>query len=141
MILMIKLFLLSITTILMSKTNFDSSFITQYEYGKMLYNNPRGISCTKCHGSDAKGIVIETFKHKRNKKEYLCSLKSPDITNIEFEEFQAVLDPKLEKPKKKFDKDQVCEKLTYGNSMPTYFLTPEELNSIYFYLKNKEKYE
>ncbi|MEA3499282.1 MAG: c-type cytochrome [Campylobacterota bacterium] len=137
---MIKLLLLFSTTMLLSQTNFDNSFITQYEYGKMLYNSPRGISCVKCHGEKAKGKVISTFKHIRNKKEYTCSIKSTDITNISYNEFQAVLDPKLEKPKKKFTKEQVCEKLTYGNSMPTYFLTDEELTSIYFYLTNIDKY-
>ena len=138
---MIKLFLLMSATFLFAQNGFDNSFITQYEYGKMLYKNPRGISCTKCHGSDAKGMIIETFKHTRNKKEYLCSLESPDITSILYEDFKIVMDPTLDKKKKKFGKDQVCEKLTYGNSMPTYFLTPEELNSIHFYLTNRKKYE
>ncbi len=138
---MIKLFLLITTTLLFGQNGFDNSFITQYEYGKMLYENPRGISCTKCHGGDAKGLVIETFKHTRNKKEYICSLKSPDITKISYEDFKVVMDPALERKKKKFEKDQVCEKLTYRNSMPTYFLTPEELSSIHFYLTNRDKYE
>jgi len=136
---MIKFILLIFTTQLFSQNGFDNSFITQYEYGKMLYENPRGISCVKCHGADAKGMMIETFKHVRNKKVYKCSLKSPDITSITFDEFKTVMDPSLEKRKKKFRKDQVCEKLTYRNSMPTYFLTPEELSSIYFYLVNKDK--
>ena len=129
--------------ILFSKTNFGDSFITTYEYGKMLYNNPRGISCVKCHGEDAKGKIISTFEHIRNKKKYTCSIKSPDITKISYEKFVATLDPKLEKPRPKFDKTQICEKLTYGNSMPTYFLTEEELKSIHFYLINKDngKYE
>ena len=138
---MIKFMLLIFTTQVLGQNGFDNSFITQYEYGKMLYKNPRGISCTKCHGSDAKGMVIETFKHKRNKKEYLCSLQTPDITSISYSDFKIVMDPTLEKKKKKFEKDQVCEKLTYRNSMPTYFLTPEELSSIHFYLKNRDKYE
>ena len=138
---MIKLYLLLFTTFLFGQNGFDNSFITQYEYGKMLYENPRGISCSKCHGLDAKGMIIETFKHTKNKKEYICSLVSPDITKITFEEFKVVMDPTLEKKKKKFEEDQICEKLTYGNSMPTYFLTPEELSSIHFYITNRENYE
>ena len=118
----------------------DDSFITQYEYGKMLYSKPRGISCAKCHGKDAKGKKISTFTHIRNKKKYVCTIKSPDITNVDFKIFQAVLDPNIEKPKKKFDKTNVCKKLIYGNVMPTYFLTPQELKSIYYYLVNKKKY-
>ena len=107
----------------------------------MLYKNPRGISCNKCHGDNAKGKVISTFKHTRRDKNYTCVIKSSDITNIGFELFKSTLDPALEKPKRKFDKTQICAKLTYGNSMPTYFLTNEELTSIYFYLTNKDKYE
>ena len=124
---------------LIAQTNYDATFITQYEYGKMLYQNPRGISCVKCHGEDAKGKIISTFTHIKNKKEYTCNIKSADITDISYEKFIATLDPKLEKPRPKFDKTQVCAKLTYGNSMPTYFLTQDELKSIYFYLSNKGK--
>ena len=107
----------------------------------MLYANPRGISCIKCHGEDAKGKTIATFKHIRNKIEYNCTIKSNDITNISYKNFLTTLDPKIKKTKKQFNKDEVCKKLIYGNSMPMYFLTNEELDSIYFYLKNKEKYQ
>jgi hypothetical protein len=124
----------------MSKSTFDNSFITKYEYGKMLYENPRGISCVKCHGQDARGKKIASFVHIRHKKKYNCEIRSNDITNISHKDFLMTLDPRLEKPKKKFLKNEVCKKLTYRNSMPTYFLTNEELNSIYFYLKNKDKY-
>ena len=134
-------FTLFYTAAICSSTNFENSFITKYEYGKMLYKNPRGISCNKCHGDDAKGKIISNFVHIRNNKKYNCVIKSTDITNTSFEVFQTTLDPKLEKIKKKFDKTQICEKLTYGNSMPTYFLTDEELTSIHFYLTNKSKYE
>lgn len=121
-------------------TNFDNSFITQYEYGKMLYKNPRGISCIICHGKDAKGRVISTFTHisKKEKKEYKCIVKSSNIKGLTLKKFKAVLDPNIKKPKKKIDKKNICEKLIYGNIMPTYFLTNEELNSIYYYLTHKE---
>ncbi len=138
---MIKYIILFLTTMVFGQTNFEDSFITRYEYGKMLYKNPRGISCNKCHGDNAKGKKIVSFIHIKNKKKYKCTIKTKDITDIAYDKFLQTLDPKLEKPKKKFKKEQICEKLTYGNSMPTYFLTKEELRSIYFYLKNKEKYE
>jgi len=138
---MLKYCFLLLAPLLFAESNFDDSFITQYEYGKMLYKNPRGISCHKCHGDNAKGKIIATFTHKRNKKEYICTIRTKDITNISYEDFLLTLDPKLEKPKKKFDKTQVCDRLTYKNSMPTYFLTQDELKSIHFYLKNKDKYE
>lgn len=130
-----------VQTSLYAKSDFVNSFITKYEYGKMLYQNPRGISCAKCHGEDAKGKNIITFTHIQNKIKYKCSIRSQNITNISYEKFVMTLDPKIERPKKKFKKDQVCEKLTYGNSMPKYFLTTQELDSIYFYLTNKEKYQ
>jgi len=138
---MIKLIFLFFTTMLLGKSDFNNSFITKYEYGKMLYENPRGISCVKCHGKDARGKEITTFTHIRNKKKYTCTIKSDDITDITYKNFLLTLDPRLKKPKKKFAKNEICKKLTYGNSMPTYFLTNEELNSIYFYLKNKDKYQ
>lgn len=130
-------------TYVTAKDKFDDSFITKYEYGKMLYENPRGISCNKCHGEDAKGKVIVRFEQTLQKKKFICDIESSDITNLSYEEFKRYLDPKLEKPKKEFTKDQRCEKFTYGNSMPTYFLTDEELESIHFYLVNKGngKYE
>lgn len=136
-----KILLLTLTTFLLSNDTFDNSFITKYEYGKMLYNNPRGISCNKCHGDDAKGKVIAKFKHTYNEKTYNCKIKSANITNVTLELFQATLNPKIEKPKRKFDKTEVCQKLTYQNSMPKYFLTDEELNSIYFYLTHLTEHE
>ena len=43
-------------------------------YGKMLFNNPRGIGCNKCHGDDARGKRIVNFKHEHDKKIYDCSV-------------------------------------------------------------------
>lgn len=113
------------------------SFITKYEYGKMLYHNPRGISCAKCHAKDAKGMVISRFKHVIKKRTYHCVVESHDITDIGFEKFKAKLDPDIKVKKPKFEKDQVCEKMIYGNTMPKYFLTKDELESIYYYITNK----
>lgn len=120
---------------------FSTEFITEFEYGKMLYEKPRGISCAKCHGDDAKGMTVSSFTHKTKKNRYECVIATKDITNISYEEFLQTLDPNIEKPKKKFSKDQVCEKMIYGNVMPTYFLTQEELKSIHLYLTTKEQYE
>jgi hypothetical protein len=114
----------------------DNSFITKKEYGKMLYNNPRGISCKECHGNNAKGKIISQFKHKKSDKFYNCVVKTYDITNISKEDFNYRLNPKNRLKKIKFEDNQVCKKLIYGHIMPKYFLTNEELDSLYFYIKN-----
>lgn len=72
----------------------NNSFITKYEYGKMLYNNPRGIGCNKCHGDDARGKKIVEFKQEHDKKIYNCSLVAPDIKDIEYEIFSVKVNSK-----------------------------------------------
>jgi len=114
----------------------DDSFITKKEYGKMLYNNPRGISCKKCHGTNAKGKVIAKFKHIGKETTYNCTVKTYDITNISFVNFKYKLNPNNKLKKIEFTKDQVCEKMIYGHIMPKYFLTDDELNSLYYYIKH-----
>lgn len=119
--------------------NVDNSFITKFEYGEMLYNNPRGIGCDTCHGNNAKGKEIVSFKHVYNKKKYDCVLKVPNIKNVEYNVFFEKVNAK-KNPKKKFSKEQVCEKLVYKASiMPTYFLVDEEIDAIYYYIKNLKK--
>ncbi|ASM39759.1 cytochrome C oxidase subunit III [Campylobacter sp. RM12327] len=102
---------------------FCADFITKDEYAKMLYQNPRGISCAKCHGKDAKGSVIARYKDIKTKKvdgeifkeEVSKTLEAPDITNLNFERFKnAVVDSK--------------------GVMPTYFLTIDEIKSLYYYV-------
>lgn len=54
----------------------NNSFITKYEYGKMLYNNPRGIGCNNCHGDDARGknlLSLSMFKIKKSILLFNCS--------------------------------------------------------------------
>ena len=41
---------------------FAESFISDYEYGQMLFKNPRGIGCNKCHGENGEGSLIATKK-------------------------------------------------------------------------------
>ncbi|MEZ4694507.1 MAG: c-type cytochrome [Aliarcobacter sp.] len=119
----------------------NNSFITKYEYGKMLFNNPRGIGCNKCHGDDARGKRIVQFKHENEheKKMYNCSLVAPDIKDIDYATFSTKVNSK-KNPKWKFEKEQVCDKLIYyANVMPTYFLVEEEIEAIYYYIKNMKK--
>lgn len=114
----------------------DNSFITKFEYGKMLYTNPRGIGCDSCHGIDAKGKKIVSFKHTYRKKTYDCELIIPSIRDVKYEDFKKKVNS-TKNPKKKFEKDQVCQKLIYkATVMPTYFLVEEEVDAIYHYVKN-----
>ena len=115
----------------------NNSFITKYEYGKMLYNNPRGIGCNSCHGNDARGRKMVDFKHQLlDKKVYNCTLVIPDIKNIDYETFSLKVNTK-KNINLKFEKEQVCEKLIHNaNVMPTYFLVEEEIEAIYYYIQN-----
>lgn len=91
------------------------SFITKMEYAKMLYSNPRGIGCISCHGKRGEGSVIAKYKHKGIQKELIA----PAINSLS---------------KKKFFKA-----LQGSNSsvMPTYFLTNNEIEVLYFYVTSE----
>ncbi len=119
------------------QVDINNSFITKNEYGKMLYNNPRGIGCNSCHGNDARGKKMVNFKQEtKDKKIYNCSLVVPDIKNIDYKTFSAKINSK-KNPNLTFEKEQVCEKLIYyANVMPTYFLVEDEIEAIYYYIQN-----
>ncbi|WP_457564849.1 c-type cytochrome [Caminibacter sp.] len=89
-------------------------FITNYEYGKMLYHNPRGISCAKCHGEKAQGKIIA--KYKKNGKTVI--IKAPNIQHVTYEA--------LKKRLLKYNKLSV---------MPRYnYLTKKEIEALYLYI-------
>ena len=69
---------------MLNPLDINNSFITKFEYGKMLYNNPRGIGCNSCHGDDAKGKKIIDFKQEHDKKIYNCNLSVPNIKDIDY---------------------------------------------------------
>ncbi len=100
----------------------DDSFISYKEYAKMLYKNPRGIGCNKCHGERGEGKIIAVYyiKDKTTKQKIKKELKSPSINNISKIEFF-----------KSFKKKHKV--------MPTYFLTAKEIESLYYYIKNQNK--
>nr|QGT50511.1 cytochrome c oxidase subunit III [uncultured Helicobacter sp.] len=84
---------------------------SQNEYGKNLYENPRGIACNKCHGQKGEGGKIADYKHKGVNK----TLFAPQINNVEFSVFQRALNKQK-------------------GVMPQYYLTDEEITAIYMYL-------
>ena len=101
---------------------FGADFITKTEYAKMLYLNPRGIGCDKCHGAKGEGSLISKYKHfdKKANKTVDDELRAPKINDIDFESFKAA----LTKPK---------------GVMPSYFLTDEETAILYEYITNQMK--
>jgi len=100
----------------------DNSFITRFEYGAMLYENPRGVGCIKCHDKGNKPVVIAKYKQKDKKLKRMVekSIIAPAINNVDFQTFI----------------DKMTADKTDSKVMPTYFLTDEELKSLYYYIKN-----
>jgi mono/diheme cytochrome c family protein len=107
---------------------FSQDFITNLEYGKMLYNNPRGIGCIKCHNNNAKGKVIATYRDKGEKKE----LVAPNISNVKWNIFFNRLKYSKILKNGKF-------KTLYYSAMPRYnYLTNSEIKAIYNYIRSIE---
>ena len=107
---MLKRLLLTIPLLLGA----DEDFISHYEYGEMLYNNPRGVSCAQCHGKSGEGKVIVEFRDIHGKQ----ALKGPDIRL------------------KTLDEMLVSVNSTHP-VMPRYYLTEEEVKAIFDYLQKK----
>ncbi len=103
----------------LSSLNAQKSFISNDEYAKMLYKNPRGIGCNKCHGEGGEGKVISSYISGNQK----LSLIGPKINNLS---------------KKRF-----LKALRKGKRlMPEYFLTEIEKAYLYYYLqKHNQKGE
>ena len=87
-------------------------FISDFEYGQMLYANPRGVSCVPCHGSTGKGKKIVTYRNKKGKR---VTIQGPDITKSSLEDIK--------------------KSIREGKGvMPRYFLTDDEAKTIYEYI-------
>jgi mono/diheme cytochrome c family protein len=105
----------------------DESFLSLLEYGEMLYKNPRGISCTKCHGLTGKGgkkIAKYYDKHKNIKL-----LKSTNITNYSLKDLTASL-------KNQYRKEGRRQR---HKIMPMYYMTEQEILAIFTYLNSKSE--
>ena len=107
----------------------QESFLSSVEYGRMLYKNPRGISCSQCHGKEGTGgqKIAKYYDKKRNPK----LLRGVDITSYSLKDLKASL------------KNQYREnnKRKRHKIMPMYYLTNEEVQAIFDYLQysNKQK--
>lgn len=94
----------------------QEDFISHYEYGEMLYSNPRGVSCAQCHGQIGEGEIIVEF-HDINGKQVI---KGSDIREDTLEMMIKSLN-------------------NYHEIMPRYYLTDEEVKAIYDYIQKKNK--
>jgi len=94
----------------------QEDFISHYEYGEMLYNNPRGVSCSQCHGKTGEGKVIVHYQDIHGK----AVLKGADIRS-------------------KTLKEMIISVNSYHKVMPRYYLTNEEVQAIYDYLQKKNQ--
>lgn len=94
----------------------QEDFISHYEYGEMLYANPRGVSCSQCHGKAGEGTTIVEFRDIHGKQ----VLKGSDIRKESLESMIYAVN-------------------AYHPVMPRYYLTNEEVKAIYDYLKMKNR--
>ncbi len=94
----------------------QEDFISHYEYGEMLYANPRGVSCSECHGKSGEGQTIVEFRDIHGKQE----LKGSDIRKDTLNNMIRALS-------------------SYHEIMPRYYLTDEEVKAIYDYLQKKNE--
>ena len=102
----------------------QESFLSSVEYGEMLYSNPRGISCAKCHGEKGKGgqKIAKYYDKLKNPK----ILKGVDIRAYTLEELNASLENQYRE-----DGRRKRHKI-----MPMYYLTDDEIEAIYNYLQH-----
>ena len=114
-------------------TFFGESFITEKEYGEMLYKNPRGIGCNKCHGTKGEGSLIAKYKDKNATDYYEVKIIAPPLNTLSLQEF-------IKGVTKQYTKQELKNRKNIG-FMPEYFLTQDEIIILYKFIKdlNKEK--
>jgi len=86
----------------------------------MLYYNPRGIGCHLCHGDNGEGKILGTYL---NKKSQTKQMVVPSINNMSYKQFKSVFTKKRSK----------------NIVMPTYFLTTDEIQTLYYYLQKQNR--
>ncbi len=104
---------LFIGIILLFNLLFGEDFISKFEYGQMLYENPRGVSCKKCHGKVGEGAFIASFIDAKGKKH---EFYGPDIRGLDFKSFKKHIE-------------------SGGRIMPRFFLTNKELEALYEFIR------
>jgi len=94
----------------------EESFMSDYEYGEILYNNPRGISCAACHGKFGEGKVIVKYQNEKGKH----TIAGASIRN-------------------KTLKEMIVSINSTHKVMPRYYLTKSEIRIIYSFLQKINK--
>jgi hypothetical protein len=89
------------------------SFITPYEYSELLFQNPHGIGCDKCHGQYGKGGVIAQYEHKGEQR----ALIAPPLQELSFKAFKKALSKRQK-------------------NMPKYYLTQKEIKVLYYFVQS-----
>ncbi len=98
--------------------NAEETFLSPEEYGKMFYENPRGVSCIACHGKKGEGKYITKYKEEKEDEEKIVhKIYGPKINHLSLEQMIGALEKTYE-------------------IMPSYFLTNEEVKGIYLYLRD-----
>ncbi len=92
---------------------FGEDFISEFEYGQMLYQSPRGVSCASCHGKLGEPTYVATLVEDNGTK---IDFITPDIRRYSLEKFRKALEKG-------------------GKIMPKYYLTKKEIEAIYKYIK------
>jgi len=93
----------------------EGDFITDFEYGMMLYNNPRGISCASCHGELGEGKTIVEYFDNDGK---VVTIEGVDIRDKTLREISKTV-------------------ARNHPIMPKYYLTQEEIKAIHYYIQRK----
>ena len=91
----------------------SDDFISEFEYGQMLYQSPRGVSCASCHGKLGEPTYVATLTEDNGSK---VDFVTPDIRKLSIKKFRRALDKG-------------------GKIMPKYYLTDKEVEAIYRYIQ------
>ncbi len=94
----------------------NGGFLTEFEYAQMLYKEPRGISCVRCHGEKGEQVFQIDYVAFYKQREYQKEIVVDPIHLLPFEKFRAGV-------------------MRSGRFMPTYRLSNFEIKTIYRYLQ------
>ena len=94
----------------------NEDFISNYEYGEMLYTNPLGVSCSQCHGKNGQGKVIVEYRDQKGKQ----IIKGSDIRRVSL-------------------RIMINSLNSYHDVMPRYYLTDTEVQAMYDYIQKKNE--